>query len=84
MARQLFSWLEQKEARLKVEEQQQDALKKMLARELEWVRQNPKARQAKSKARMQRFEELPSTRIPGAQRDQRDLHSAGPRVWANS
>ncbi|MBK6453310.1 MAG: energy-dependent translational throttle protein EttA [Proteobacteria bacterium] len=54
------SWLEQKEARLKVEEQQQDALKKMLARELEWVRQNPKARQAKSKARMQRFEELQS------------------------
>jgi sulfate-transporting ATPase len=54
------SWLEQKEARLKVEEQQQEALKKMLARELEWVRQNPKARQAKSKARMQRFEELQS------------------------
>ena len=54
------SWLEQKEARLKVEEQQQDSLKKMLARELEWVRQNPKARQAKSKARMQRFEELQS------------------------
>jgi len=54
------SWLEQKEARLKVEEQQQGALKKMLARELEWVRQNPKARQAKSKARMQRFEELSS------------------------
>ena len=54
------SWLEQKEARLKVEDQQQDALKKMLARELEWVRQNPKARQAKSKARMQRFEELQS------------------------
>ena len=54
------SWLEQKEARLKVEEQQQGALKKMLARELEWVRQNPKARQAKSKARMQRFEELQS------------------------
>jgi ATPase subunit of ABC transporter with duplicated ATPase domains len=42
------SWLEQKEARLKVEEQQQESLKKMLARELEWVRQNPKARQATS------------------------------------
>jgi energy-dependent translational throttle protein EttA len=54
------SWLEQKEKRLQVEEQQQGALKKMLARELEWVRQNPKARQAKSKARMQRFEELQS------------------------
>ena len=40
------SWLEQKEKRLQVEEQQQSALKKMLERELEWVRQNPKARQA--------------------------------------
>src|SRR5512141_2805033 len=54
------SWLEQKEKRLQIEEQQQEALKKMLARELEWVRQNPKARQAKSKARLQRFEELQS------------------------
>ena len=54
------SWLEQKEQRLQVEEQQQAALKRMLERELEWVRANPKARQAKSKARMQRFEELSS------------------------
>src|SRR5204862_350073 len=54
------SWLEQKEARLQQEERQQEALQKMLARELEWVRQNPKARQAKSKARLQRFEELSS------------------------
>ena len=54
------SWLEQKEKRLEVEEKQQDGLRKMLAKELEWVRQNPKARQAKSKARMQRYEELSS------------------------
>jgi len=54
------SWLEQKDARLKQEERQQEGLKKMLEKELEWVRQNPKARQAKSKARMQRFEELSS------------------------
>jgi ATP-binding cassette ChvD family protein len=54
------SWLEQKEARLKQEERQQEGLKKMLERELEWVRTNPKARQAKSKARMARFEELSS------------------------
>ena len=46
--------------RLKQEERQQEGLKKMLEKELEWVRQNPKARQAKSKARMQRFEELSS------------------------
>ena len=54
------SWLEQKEKRLGIEEKQQEGLRKMLAQELEWVRQNPKARQAKSKARLQRFEELQS------------------------
>jgi len=54
------SWLEQKEQRLRIEERERDALRKTLERELEWVRQNPKARQAKSKARMQRFEELSS------------------------
>jgi energy-dependent translational throttle protein EttA len=54
------SWLEQKERRLETEERQQEGLRKMLAQELEWVRQNPKARQAKSKARLARFEELQS------------------------
>ena len=54
------SWLEQKEKRLALEERERDALRKTLERELEWVRQNPKARQAKSKARLQRFEELQS------------------------
>jgi energy-dependent translational throttle protein EttA len=52
------SWLEQKEQRLALEEREQEALRKALAQELEWVRQNPKARQAKSKARLQRYEEL--------------------------
>src|SRR2546421_2569235 len=52
------SWLEQKEQRLALEEREREALRKSLARELEWVRQNPKARQAKSKARLQRYEEL--------------------------
>jgi ATPase subunit of ABC transporter with duplicated ATPase domains len=52
------SWLEQKGQRLAQEERQQDALAKTLKRELEWVRTNPKARQAKSKARLQRYEEL--------------------------
>src|SRR5512147_3281720 len=46
------SWLEQKEQRLQQEERQQEGLKKMLEKELEWVRQNPKARQAKNKARV--------------------------------
>ena len=54
------SWLEQKSTRLAQEERQQDALAKTLKRELEWVRTNPKARQAKSKARLQRYEELAS------------------------
>jgi energy-dependent translational throttle protein EttA len=54
------SWLEQKEQRLALEEREQEALRKALAHELEWVRQNPKARQAKSKARLQRYEELAS------------------------
>ncbi|WP_296951704.1 energy-dependent translational throttle protein EttA [uncultured Massilia sp.] len=52
------SWLEQKEARLKQEEATESARQKALAKELEWARQNPKARQAKSKARMARFNEL--------------------------
>jgi ATP-binding cassette ChvD family protein len=54
------TWLEQKEARLATEEKTQEGLRKQLAKELEWVRQNPKARQAKSKARVARYEELAS------------------------
>jgi sulfate-transporting ATPase len=54
------SWLEQKESRLKQEEASESARQKTIAKELEWVRQNPKARQAKSKARIARFEELNS------------------------
>ncbi len=52
------SWLEQKEARLEQEQKQLDAHTKAMKQELEWVRQNPKARQAKSKARLARFDEL--------------------------
>uniref|UniRef100_UPI0035AEC45C energy-dependent translational throttle protein EttA n=1 Tax=Chitinimonas sp. TaxID=1934313 RepID=UPI0035AEC45C len=54
------SWLEQKEERLKQEESSESARQKTIAKELEWVRQNPKARQAKSKARIARFEEMSS------------------------
>jgi ATPase subunit of ABC transporter with duplicated ATPase domains len=54
------SWLEQKEQRLAQEEKQQEGLRRTLAHELEWVRANPKARQAKSKARLRQFEELSS------------------------
>jgi sulfate-transporting ATPase len=52
------SWLEQKEARLEAEQKQIDAHMKAMKQELEWVRSSPKARQAKSKARLARFEEM--------------------------
>ena len=54
------SWLEQKEARLEQEQKQVDAHMKAMKVELEWVRSNPKARQAKSKARLARYEEMSS------------------------
>jgi sulfate-transporting ATPase len=54
------SWLEQKEKRLEIEEKQEQARIKAMQKELEWVRQNPQGRQAKSKARLARFEELSS------------------------
>ena len=52
------TWLEQKEARLAQEQKSEDARAKAMKKELEWARQNPKGRQAKSKARLARFEEL--------------------------
>ncbi|HXK56800.1 MAG TPA: ATP-binding cassette domain-containing protein, partial [Gammaproteobacteria bacterium] len=54
------SWLEQKEQRLELEQKQEAARMKSMKHELEWVRSNPKGRHAKSKARLQRFEELQS------------------------
>ena len=74
------SWLEQKEQRLQVEEQQQAALKRMLERELEWVRANPKARQAKSKARLQRFEELNSREFQTRNETNEIYIPPGPRL----
>jgi energy-dependent translational throttle protein EttA len=52
------TWLDQKEQRLELEQKSEDARTKAMKKELEWVRQNPKGRQAKSKARLARFEEL--------------------------
>ncbi|MDP9139800.1 MAG: energy-dependent translational throttle protein EttA [Pseudomonadota bacterium] len=54
------SWLEQKDNRLQTEQKQEDARSKAMKEELEWVRKNPKGRQAKSKARIKAFEELAS------------------------
>ena len=55
------TWLEQKETRLEQEQKTEDARTRAMKKELEWVRQNPKGRQAKSKARIARFEELADT-----------------------
>ncbi len=62
------AWLEGKAKRLSEEESKQNARQRMLARELEWVRSSPKARQAKSKARMQRYDEM----VSEAQKEARD------------
>ncbi len=74
------SWLEQKDKRLEQEERQQEALRKTLQRELEWVRQNPKARQAKSKARVQRYEELASQEFQKRNETNEIYIPPGPRL----
>ncbi|PZN32934.1 MAG: energy-dependent translational throttle protein EttA [Proteobacteria bacterium] len=74
------SWLEQKEKRLAIEERQQEALRKTLQRELEWVRANPKARQAKSKARLARYEELASQEFQKRNETNEIYIPPGPRL----
>ncbi|RFA26985.1 energy-dependent translational throttle protein EttA [Alkalilimnicola ehrlichii] len=74
------SWLEQKEKRLAQEEKQQSSLKKTIEAELEWVRQNPKGRQAKSKARLARFEELQNQDFQKRNETQELYIPPGPRL----
>ncbi|HHQ13853.1 MAG TPA: energy-dependent translational throttle protein EttA [Chromatiales bacterium] len=74
------SWLEQKEARLKMEEKQEAARQKSIKAELEWVRANPKARQAKSKARLSRFQELTSQEFQRRQETNEIYIPPGPRL----
>jgi len=74
------SWLEQKEKRLEQEEQQQSAHQKTLKAELEWVRSNPKGRQAKSKARLARFEELNAKEFQKRSETQEIYIPPGPRL----
>jgi len=74
------SWLEQKEARLKIEEKQEAARQKSIHAELEWVRANPKARQAKSKARLSRFQELVSQEFQSRQETNEIYIPPGPRL----
>jgi len=74
------SWLEQKEARLATEVKKEANRQKTIKAELEWVRSNPKARQAKSKARMQRFEELSSADFQKRSETQSLYIPPGPRL----
>ena len=74
------SWLEQKEQRLAVENAQQTAIKKSMAKELEWIRQNPKGRHAKSKARIERFEELQSMEFQKRNETNELFIPPGPRL----
>jgi ATPase subunit of ABC transporter with duplicated ATPase domains len=76
-------WLEQKGERLKGEEKTESKRQKMLARELEWVRMNPKARQAKSKARLQNYDKMLSEDLKEKE-DRLELPIPnGPRLGAN-
>lgn len=74
------SWLDQKEKRLAIEANTESARQKSIARELEWVRQNPKGRHAKSKARLARFEELNSTEYQKRNETNELYIPAGPRL----
>jgi ATP-binding cassette ChvD family protein len=75
------SWLEQKEQRLAVEEKQESAKRRSLQRELEWVRMAPRARHAKSKARLDRYEALLADSGPEARGETQELFiPPGPRL----
>ncbi len=74
------SWLEQKEARLAIEEKQEASRQKTIKSELEWVRTNPKGRQAKSKARLRQFEELNSKDFQRRNETQQIYIAPGPRL----
>jgi ATP-binding cassette ChvD family protein len=77
------SWLDQKEKRLEQEEREQSAHQKTIKAELEWVRQNPKGRQAKSKARLARFEELSSQEFQKRNETTEIYIPPGPRLGEN-
>jgi len=74
------SWLEQKEKRLEIEEKQETAHIKAMKAELEWVRTNPKGRQAKSKARLAKFDELSSQEFQKRNETQELYIPPGPRL----
>jgi len=73
-------WLEQKEQRLELEQRQEASIQKTIKAELEWVRSNPKGRQAKSKARLQRFDELQSQDFQSRNETNEIYIPPGPRL----
>ena len=74
------SWLEQKEQRLAIEEKQEASRQRSIKSELEWVRSNPKGRQAKSKARLKQFEELNSKDFQSRNETRQIYIPPGPRL----
>lgn len=77
------SWLEQKQKRLALEEKQESKRQKALMRELEWVRMNPKGRQAKAKARLNNYEKLASEETKSKEEKLEIFIPSGPRLGAN-
>jgi sulfate-transporting ATPase len=74
------AWLEQKKGRLEIEEKQESARHKALARELEWVRKSPKARQAKSKARLQAYDQMVNQDQKEKEKEVELFIPSGPRL----
>ena len=77
-----LGWLEQKSKRLEVEEKQKSAKRRTLERELDWVRQAPRARQAKSKARLKAYDQLVQEGEKQGDGVGRHSHSARTLAWA--
>lgn len=77
------SWLEQKQKRLAQEEKEESNRQKTLERELEWIRQSPKARQAKSKARIQSYDQLLNQDLNEKMKTAQIMIPAGPRLGSN-
>src|SRR5690625_1379750 len=77
------SWLEQKQRRLEIEGKQESSRQKALQRELEWIRQNPKGRQSKSKARINAYEKMLTEDFQKRREEMEIFIPAGPRLGNN-
>src|SRR5690625_6011869 len=77
------TWLEQKQRRLEIEGKQESSRQKALQRELEWIRQNPKRRQSKSKARINAYEKMLTEDFQKRREEMEIFIPAGPRLGNN-